>query len=144
MFLLDTNVISALRRPDRLPPAVINWADNARTDQFHISAISILEIEQGILAKARVDRPTAEILRAWFQNDVLDAFKDRIIAVGTEVAMRCAALHVPDPQPERDGLIAATALVHSMIVVTRNVVDFEKTGVGLLNPWEHSGTTADN
>jgi len=135
MFLLDTNVISALRRPDRLPSAVIGWADNAQTDQFYISAISILEIEQGILAKARADRPAAEILRWWFQSDVLDAFKDRIIPVDTEVALRCAALHVPNPQPERDGLIAATALVHSMTVVTRNVADFEKTGVGLINPW---------
>lgn len=135
MLLLDTNVISALRRPDRLPPDVTEWADSADADQFYISAISILEIEQGILAKERVDRATGDILRAWFRKDVLGVFEDRIIPIDTEVAMRCAALHVPDPQPERDGLIAATALVHSMTVVTRNIADFEKTGVRLFNPW---------
>lgn len=135
MFLLDTNVISALRRPDRLPPDVAAWADNADVDEFYISAVSILEIEQGILAKERVDAPTGAILRTWFQNDVLTPFADRIVPIDTDVALRCAALHVPDPQPERDGLIAATALVHSMTVVTRNVGDFEPTGVALLNPW---------
>jgi predicted nucleic acid-binding protein len=135
MFLLDTNVISALRRPDRLPPEVAAWADNADVDEFYISAISILEIEQGILAKERVDAPTGAILRAWFQNDVLTPFADRIVPIDTGVALRCAALHVPDSQPERDGLIAATALVHSMTVVTRNVGDFEPTGVAVLNPW---------
>ncbi|KKW90304.1 type II toxin-antitoxin system VapC family toxin [Sphingobium chungbukense] len=135
MFLLDTNVISALRRPDRLPPEVAAWADNADVDEFYISAVSILEIEQGILAKERVDTPTGAILRTWFQNDVLTPFADRIVPIDTDVALRCAALHVPDPQPERDGLIAATALVHSMTVVTRNVGDFEPTGVALLNPW---------
>src|SRR3546814_13860359 len=77
----------------------------------------------------RIDPVTGEILRAWFETDVLQAFADRIIAVDTEVAMRCAALHVPDPQSERDGLLAATALVHSMTIVTRNIIDFEKTGV---------------
>src|SRR3546814_12599519 len=98
MFLLDTDVISALRRPDRLSPEVTAWAESADADQFYISAISILEIEQGVLAKERVDPVTGEILRAWFRSDVLQAFADRIIAVDTEVAMRCAALHVPDLQ----------------------------------------------
>src|SRR3546814_7853861 len=78
MFLLDTNVISALRRPDRLPPEVTAWADSADADQFYISAISILEIEQSILAEKRVDPVTGEILRAWFETDVLQAFADRI------------------------------------------------------------------
>jgi len=135
MYLLDTNVISALRRPERLPPAVAQWADAMNADEFFISAISILEIEQGILAKARVDAATGEILRQWFEADVLIPFEDRIIPVDTEVALKCAALHVPDRQPERDGLIAATALVHAMTVVTRNVADFERTGVAILNPW---------
>ena len=121
MFLLDTNVISALRRPERLPPEVTSWADEADVDQCYISVISVLEIELGILAKERVDASTGRILRTWFQTDVLAAFDDRIIPIDTEVAMRCAALHVPDPQPERDGLIAATAVVHSMTLVTRNV-----------------------
>src|SRR3546814_6043912 len=135
MFLLDTNVISALRRPDRLPPEVTAWADSADADQFYISAISILEIEQSILAEKRVDPVTGEILRAWFETDVLQAFADRIIAVDTEVAMRCAALHVQAPQSERDGLLAATALVHSMTLCPRNTTDSKKTDLVLLKPW---------
>src|SRR3546814_13960993 len=103
MFLLDTNVISALRRPDRLPPEVTAWADSADADQFYISAISILEIEQSILAEKRVDPVTGEIMRAWFETDVLQAFADRIIAVDTEVAMRCAAPQFSETGSERGG-----------------------------------------
>lgn len=136
MFLLDTNVISALRRPERLPAEVTSWADSADADQFYISVISVLEIEQGILAKERTDAATGRILRSWFETDVLAAFDDRIIPIDTDVALRCAALHVPDPKPERDGLIAATALVHALTLVTRNVADFDRTAVSLLNPWE--------
>src|SRR3546814_14201060 len=98
MFLLDTNVISALRRPDRLPPEVTAWADSADADQFYISAISILEIEQSILAEKRVDPVTGEILRAWFATDDLQAFADRIIAADTEVPIRSAAAPLPNHQ----------------------------------------------
>lgn len=135
MYLLDTNVVSALRRPDRLPRQVAEWASESDVDKFYISAISVLEIEQGILAKERSDPATGKILRSWFEQEVLAAFDDRIVPIDRDVAIRCAALHVPDPQPERDGLIAATAIVHAMTVVTRNVADFERTGVRLFNPW---------
>src|SRR3546814_15291586 len=100
---------------------ISDWSSDVCSSDLYISAISILEIEQSILAEKRVDPVTGEILRAWFETDVLQAFADRIIVVDTEVAMRCAALHVPDPQSERDGLLAATALVHSMTIVTRNI-----------------------
>lgn len=135
MFVIDTNVLSALRRPYKIPPQVARWAESVDVDDVFISAISILEIEIGVLAKARTDPKQGEMLRAWLETDVLERFADRILPVDTAVARRCAPLHIPDRRPDRDALIAATALVHGMKVVTRNVADFEATGIILVNPW---------
>ena len=79
------------------------------------------------------------LLRVWLDDYVIPAFSGRILAIDTAVAQRCAKLHVPDPGAERDTLIAATALVHGMTIVTRNVMDFEQTGVKILNPWAFEG-----
>ena len=103
---------------------------------MYLSAITILEIEAGALMLSRRDSPAGAVLRAWIDDQVLPAFEGRILAVDTAVAQRCAQLHVPDPRPERDALIAATALVHRLTVVTRNTADFQPMGVDLLNPWE--------
>lgn len=135
MFVLDTNVLSALRRPDKLPSQVAAWAESLDAGEAFVSVISILEIEIGILAKARTDAAQGQILRSWLEADVLGSFEDRVLPVDTAVARRCAALHIPDRRSERDALIAATALVHGMTVVTRNVADFERTGVALIDPW---------
>lgn len=139
MFVVDTNVLSALRRPEKLPPQVLQWAESVDADDFFVSAISILEIAIGVLAKDRTDARQAQVLRAWLETDILDRFENRILPVDTAVARRCAPLHVPDRRSERDALIAATALVHGMTVVTRNVADFEATGVPLINPWVAEG-----
>jgi toxin FitB len=136
MFLLDTNVISELRRPDRANRNVIAWASRIPANGFFLSAISILEIELGALLMARKDAAQGEILRGWIDDQILPRFEGRILAVDTAVAQRYARLHVPDPRAERDALIAATALVHGLTVVTRDVADFEPTGVALLNPWQ--------
>ena len=136
MFLLDTNVVSELRRPDRAHRNVIAWANATPAANFFMSAISILEIELGARLIERKDAAQAAVLRAWIDNQILVRFEDRILAVDTAVARRCAQLHVPNPRAERDALIAATALVHSLTVVTRNVADFEPMGVMLINPWE--------
>jgi predicted nucleic acid-binding protein len=101
-----------------------------------LSAICILEIETGTLLMERRDKAQGATLRAWMENHVLPAFAGRILPVDTPVAMRCATLQVPNPRSYRDALIAATALVHGMTVVTRNVSDFEPTGVAILNPWQ--------
>jgi predicted nucleic acid-binding protein len=135
MFLLDTNVISELRRPHRADRSVIAWASRIPATGFFLSAISILEIELGALLVARKDAAQGAVLRAWIDDQILPRFEGRILAVDTAVAQRCARLHVPDPRAERDALIAATALVHGLTVVTRNVADFQPTGVALLNPW---------
>lgn len=135
MFLLDTNVISELRRPDKAHRNVVAWANAIPAASFFISAISILEIELGARLIERKDPAQGAVLRTWIDNHILTRFEGRILAIDTIVAQRCAQLHVPNPRAERDALIAATALVHGLTIVTRNVGDFEPTGVPLLNPW---------
>ena len=100
-----------------------------------MSAITVLELETGVLLIERRDPAQGTVLRIWLDRVLLPEFKQRILAVDAEVAWRCARLHVPDPRPERDALLAATALVHGMTVVTRDVTDFKPTGVALLDPW---------
>jgi predicted nucleic acid-binding protein len=138
MFVLDTNVVSELRkiRLGRADKCVAQWADSVDSVDLYLSAITVQELEIGVLLVERRDPPQGAIFRAWLDNHVLPAFADRILPVDTAVARRSARLHVPDPRPVRDCLIAATALVHGMTVVTRNVADFESSSVVLLNPWE--------
>jgi predicted nucleic acid-binding protein len=136
MFLLDTNVLSELRRRHRTDAKVAAWADAVHPSDLFLSAITILEIEAGALMLQRRDATQGAVLRAWIDDKVLPAFEGRILSVDTTVAQRCARLHIPDRRAERDALIAATALVHRLKVVTRNVVDFHSMGVDLLNPWE--------
>jgi len=138
MYLLDTNVLSELRRRDRTNSMVAAWADTVHPADLFLSAITILEIEAGTLMLQRRDKAQGAVLRAWIDDKVLPTFESRILPVDTAVALRCARLHVPDPRAERDALIAATALVHRLCVVTRNVADFRSMGVELLNPWEAS------
>jgi predicted nucleic acid-binding protein len=141
MYILDTNVISELRKAKKTHPNVRKWAERVPSASLYISVISVLELEIGILLvdrrdKDRRDKEQGAILRAWMDRHVLPTFSGRILAIDTAVAQRCATLHVPNPRSDRDALIAATALVHGLTVATRNVGDFERTGVGVLNPWE--------
>ena len=131
-----STLISELRRPDKADRNVAVWANEIPAASFFLSAISILEIELGALLIARKDAAQATVLRAWIDHQILARFEGRILAVDTAVAQRCARLHIPDPRAERDALIAATALVHGLTIVTRNVADFEPTGVALINPWK--------
>ena len=140
MFLLDTNVVSELRkiRLGKANRQVAKWADNVDATELFLSVITIQELEMGVLLVERRDPTQGAIFRAWLNDHVLPAFSDRVLPVDIAVAQRSARLHVPDPRPVRDALIAATALVHGMTVVTRNVADFEPTGVLILNPWGSS------
>lgn len=135
MFLIDTNILSEFRRPERVNPGVMAWAKGTTPTDLFISAITLFEIELGATQAARKDAAKGRMLRRWIETKVMPAFQSRIIAVDASVAQRCAALHVPDPRPQRDSLIAATVLVHRITVITRNVRDFEPMGVQLLSSW---------
>jgi len=137
MYLLDTNVVSELRkiRLGRADAHVAAWADSWDATDLYVSVITIQELEIGVLLAERRDPSQGAIFRTWVHGHVLPAFAGRILDVDTAVALRSARHHVPPPHSVRDGLIAATALVHGMIVVTRNVTDFESTGVKTYNPW---------
>jgi predicted nucleic acid-binding protein len=138
MFVLDTNVVSELHtvRSGKANAGVARWADSVEAASLYVSAITILELEIGVPQMERRNPPEGAILRIWLDQHVLPEFEARVLAVDTAVAQRCARLHVPDRRSERDALIAATALVHGMTVVTRNVSDFEPTAVTVINPWD--------
>ena len=137
MYVLDTNVISELRkiRAGKADSNVAAWAESVDAADLFVSSITILELELGVLTMERKDAALGALLRAWLEQHVLPEFSGRTLPVDTAVARRCARLHVPDKRSERDALIAATAIVHGMTVATRNVADFQFTGVTLLNPW---------
>ena len=136
-LLLDTNVVSELRKAAKGAghPQFAHWAASTSIDTSFISAITIMELEAGILHKQRNDPEKATVFRAWL-DVIKTGFEHRILDVDTRVAERAAALNVPDPAPYTDSLIAATALVHGLTVATRNVTHFNRFNVALENPWQ--------
>ncbi len=136
-MLLDTNIVSELRkvRAGKADPNVARWSATLDTAELYISAITVHELEIGVLLAERRDPPQGAVFRTWLETLVLPAFEGRILPVDQAVARRAATLHVPDPLPINDAFIAATALVHGMTVATRNAADFVATGVKLVNPW---------
>jgi predicted nucleic acid-binding protein len=135
-FLLDANVLGELRLARTGNENVIAMVDSIPRNLQFISVITLLEVEQGVLRKERQDPAQGAKLRIWLDNAVRPNFSERILPVTETVALRCARLHVPDKKPERDALIAATALVHDLAVITRNVKDFSPMNVAVLNPWD--------
>lgn len=140
MFILDTNVVSELRKVShgKADTNVTAWIESVDAADLFVSAITILELGFGVLSIERKDAIQGALLRRWLEEYVLPEFSRRTLPVDTAVALRCARLHVPDKRSERDALIAATALVHGMTVVTRNASDFKPTGVDVFNPWTAS------
>ena len=137
MYLLDTNVISELRKAEtrRADRNVKAWVAKADSGSMFLSVVTLMELELGTLLMERRDRRKGAVLRSWLENQILPTFASRILTVDMAVARKAAALQVPDQRPYRDVLIAATALVHSMTIVTRNVRDFKSTGASIVNPW---------
>lgn len=138
MFVLDTNVVSELRkaRSGKASSGVSEWAAGVASSSLFVSAITIHELEHGVLLAERADPEKGAVLRQWLDYSVPAAFDLRILAVDEIVAKRAASLHVPDPAPFRDALIGATALVHGMTVVTRDTRDFRRfDGLDVLDPW---------
>jgi predicted nucleic acid-binding protein len=143
MYLLDTNVVSEMRkalpapsRSSKIDRHVQSWVGSVSASELYLSVITVLELELGLLLLERRDPAQGALLRPWVRGRVLESFAGRILAVDLAIAQRCASLHVPDPLEDRDSLIAATALVYGMTIVTRNVAHFDRTGVAILNPWQ--------
>ena len=138
MFLLDTNVISELRKvaEGKANARVTAWQADLDELACFVSVITLLELQIGVSRIERRDAAQGARLRAWLEQRVIPEFAGRILPVDQAVVLRCAQLHVPDPRPAHDALIAATALVHGLTVVTRNATDFAPMGVDWLNPWE--------
>lgn len=136
--MLDTNVLSEFRKAQsgRADKNVVSWVVTVFPSMMFVSIMSIMELEVGTLLMARRDPAQGALLRTWLDTRILPSFTGRVLSIDAAVAQRCAQLHVPNPQPERNALIAATALVHGMTVVTRNVADFRPSGVPVLNPWD--------
>lgn len=138
MFVLDTNIVSELRKAasGRANSGVTDWASSVPATLMFMSVISLHELEHGVLLAERSDPTKGTILRTWLDTSVNPAFADRLLPVTADIARQSAALHVPDPAPFRDALIAATALHHDMTVITRNTRDFNRfTDLTTTNPW---------
>ena len=136
-YLLDTNVVSELRKvgDGKADLNVTTWLGAKDSRDLYISAITIFELERGILSIQRRDIEQGSRLRAWMDSRVRPEFAERILSIDEAIATRCAHLHIPDRRNEADALIAATAIVHGLVVVTRNIHDFQGTGVVLVDPW---------
>ena len=138
-FLLDTNVLSDLRRAR---VEVVSWTRRHADDDFAVSAVSLMELERGVLLVERRDPLQGRGLRHWLDEQVVPEFAERTLPVDAAVALRAAALHVPDPMPSEDAYIAATALVHGLVLATRNIGDFARTLVPTVDPWRMDGPTS--
>lgn len=136
-LLLDSNVVSELRKPEsRREIHVTKWAEQVDFRNTYLSVITITEIKRGILSIERRDQKQAHILSSWLEKNILDTYRGRILSITTETALKAAALQVPDKHQLADAYLAATALEHKLMFVTRNVADFIDTGVQIVNPWE--------
>lgn len=141
MILLDTNVVSELRkvRLGRADPKVSRWAETLDATELFVSAITVHELEIGVLLAERRNPQQGAMFRAWLESHVLPAFAGRILPVDAAVARRSARMHVPDPGPVNEALILATAQVHGLAVATRNAAGFAPAGVPVIDPWEDPG-----
>jgi len=142
LYLLDSNILSELRKAPagKANQGVVSWAQSVLPQSLFISAITVMELKKGVQLKARQDPVEGDILRRWLVDRVLPSFLGRILPVDEAVALENADYHIPSPKPLADSLIAATAKVHGLCVVTRNVKDFEAFrqahGLRVLNPWD--------
>lgn len=134
-FLVDTNVLSELRKGRRCNPLVSRWFAGVPDDEVFLSVLVIGEVRRGIERIRRRDARSARALDGWLRR-LLEGHRDRILSIDEAVAEEWGRLNVPDPIPVVDGLMAATAQVHGLTLATRNVRDVARTGVSCVNPFE--------
>ncbi|WP_238945404.1 type II toxin-antitoxin system VapC family toxin [Allofranklinella schreckenbergeri] len=141
MYLLDTNVISELRKAEkgRADAQVMQWFAHIQSQQAYVSVISLAEIQIGILLLARRDSQAATTLQDWLEARLLPEFANRILPLDSRAALLSAQFHIPDKSPLNDAYIAATAKAHGLTLVTRNVRDFEGLGIEVFNPFAAAG-----
>jgi predicted nucleic acid-binding protein len=133
-YLVDTNIVSELRKGCRCDPGVAAWFAGVSSGEIYLSALTVGAIRKGIESIRRRDRASAAALEAWLQ-ELVATHSDRILAVDREIAEQWGRFNAPDPLPAIDSLLAATAEVHGLTLVTRNLGDVERTGVARLNPF---------
>ena len=136
MYLFDTNVVKAMRFLTRQPLPFRAWAESVTFEHCYLSVISRMESEVGALRLGRRAPASAVRLRQWIEHEVEPTFAGRVLSVDERVAVACAPFHVPDPSPDRDALIGATAMVHDLTMVTRNARDFARFPLRVVDPWQ--------
>lgn len=137
MYLLDTNVISELRKSAaKQHSKVAGWIRTVHIAELYLSVITVYELEMGIRRIERRDSTQGRRFRQWLDQGVLPQFRGKVLSFDMSIAMRAAGLHVPDPRPLADSFIAATAAEHQLVLVTRNTSDFQDMSVEVLNPFE--------
>lgn len=138
MYLLDTNIISEIRKlaKNKCDKNVADWVRSTSKDLMFTNAVVMMELERGVMSIERKDTTQGKLLRHWFEMDVKPAFHGKILKIDEQTAQICAKLHIPDHAPENDAWIAASAIQHHLVLVTRNTADFARTGVKLFNPFE--------
>lgn len=137
-LLLDTNVVSAARRPERQDEAFRLFLRDYDIGEAFISSVTLMEIRFGIQREEVRDPVFAGDLSRWLEEIVLPVFGGRILDFSRDAALTAGTLPTPQKRPTADAMIAATALTHGLSVATRNTVDFEPLGVGVVNPWDYA------
>lgn len=137
MYLLDTNIVSEMRKVKlgKAHPNFVAWFASVSSQDIFINATVLMEVERGVLQKERKDVRQGAVLRAWFDGVILPTFYGKILPIDDKTAQICAKLHIPDHAPENDAWIAASAMQHHLILATRNSRDFERTGARVFNPF---------